>query len=517
MAILEQPILEKGYTYFSDGAVFNTRVEQGRYLTSNVQGSSVYEVSLDLEDVQNSTCSCPYSHCCKHIAATFFQMYSVFDNPRHFLAQARQPRLPVFTPSMLIPAHRDLLKRMSEDRAAPPAVSSLRPESGIDEWWAFMESWTRNLPAAMEQHRASAELMTSFHNLLQFALHWNLQRARLFSIHAILFHLRKLEVFVANQRHSHWSQDLAQTAEKLLEHLEGGLFAADAKLIQKDFAEEWEATIRTASRLKRETPGSLFSAYAYRMIWWEMDPQTSWIQTEIAELEQELQDPVLPPEQHEMYRLLRAHFFVQEGNDRAALDIWLSIPRIPLSFYLYYIKSFARDGEWERVLLWTKALERLIATAPPADYRFVIAIWQEAMKNQGRAEECGPMLRNFLPASFHEYATYLEEKGENRRWIDLHLSYHIPFAELPSSRVKMLEESEPGLLFPVYLQEINRLILKRTRPSYQEAIKHMKKVRTLYLKADKEHEWNLYVKRLTEKYIRLRAFQEEVRRGNLSP
>ncbi|WP_400163654.1 SWIM zinc finger domain-containing protein [Brevibacillus sp. TJ4] len=516
LAILELPILERGYSYFSDGAVFNTRVQDGRYLASNVQGTAVYDVLLDLKDVQNSTCSCPYTRCCKHIAATFFQMYSVFDNPRSFLARARQPRSPVFTPSMLIPAYRDVLKQISDEREAPSPTSPLRPQSSVDEWWSFMESWTRNLPAAMEQHRASTELMTSYQNLLHLAVHWNIGRARLFSIHAILFHLLTLEDFVHTHRHSNWSVDLTQTAEKLLEHLEGSLYELDTEQMQKDFPAEWEATLAITSRLKRRNRSALYWAYAYRMIWWELGANVSWVEREVAELEHELQFPTLSPGQHEMYRLFRAHFFVQEGHDQPALEIWLSLPRIPLSFYLYYIKAFARDGEWARVLVWTKALERQIATAVSADYRFAVAIWQEAMKNVGKAEECGRELRNFLPASFYEYSSHLEENGEHRRWIDLHLSYQTPLADLPPARIKMLEESEPELLFPVYLQEVNRLIQKRTRPSYQEAIRHLKKVRALYQKADREQGWNEYVKRLMEKHNRLRAFQEEVRRGNLS-
>lgn len=516
LAVLEQRILERGYTYFSDGTVFNTRVEQGRFLTSNVQGSAVYEVRLDLQDVRNSTCSCPYSRFCKHIAATFFQMYSVFDNPRLFLAQARQPRMPVFSPTMLLPVQRDLFKRTSEERAAASFSSPLQPESSADEWWSFMESWTRNLPAAMEQYRASSELMTSYQNLLSFVADWDVTRARLFSIHAILFHLLKLFDFVHAHRHSHWSADLTQTAEALLERLEGCLFALDTAKIQSDYSVEWAKTIQLTRRMKQGHPNTLYWAYAYRMIWWELGTDAHWVQAEVAELEQALHNPSLPPAQQEAYRMLRAHFFVQEGADQSALAIWLSIPRIPLSFYLYYIKSFARNGEWKRILLWTKALERLIAEAPSADYRFAVAIWLEAMKNEGRAEECGALLRNFLPGSFYEYAAYLEQAGAGRQWVDLHMSYQTPLAELSSSFTQKLEETSPGLLFPLYLREVNRLIQKRNRPSYQEAIKLMKKARTLYVKAGKEREWNVYVKRLTEKHIRLRAFQEEVRRGKLS-
>lgn len=70
---VEGTIIERGYSYFSDGVVFNTRVENNRTLCSDVQGSQVYHVRLDLEEVQGSSCTCPYTRLCKHIAATFFK------------------------------------------------------------------------------------------------------------------------------------------------------------------------------------------------------------------------------------------------------------------------------------------------------------------------------------------------------------------------------------------------------------------------------------------------------------
>ena len=517
LELVDQRILERGYAYYSDGAVFNTRVEQGRFLTCSVQGSVVYKVTLDLQEVRNSTCSCPCSLYCEHIAAAFFQLYSVFDNPRQFLSRAAQPRMPVFHPSMLIPADRDPFLRGADVRASASSVFPLEESSSAEEWWAFMESRTRSLPAAMAQHRASAELMSSLHNLLSFAADWEVNKARLFSIHAVLFHLLKLHEFANSYRHSHWTSDLTQTAEKLIAHLEGSLFAVDVRKLQSDYAKEWEATLNLTGHLKHETPHSLSLAYAYRMIWWELgEAAKSRIQAEVDGLERSLQNPALSDSQKETYRILRAHFAVQEGDDRSGLFVWLSIPRIPLSFYLYYIKSFARNAEWQRILLWTNALERLIADAPAADYRLAIAIWMEAMRNDGKSDDCGPLLRNFLPGSFREYAAYLERTEADRAWVDLHMTYQTTLAELTPACIKRLEETRPSLLFPLYLREVNRLIRTRNRPAYREAVKWMKKARTLYARAGKQTEWNVYVRRLTEKYQRLRAFQEEVRRANLS-
>jgi uncharacterized Zn finger protein len=134
----------------------------------------------------------------------------------------------------------------------------------------------------------------------------------------------------------------------------------------------------------------------------------------------------------------------------------------------------------------------------------------------GRAEECGTRLKMFLPGSFQEYASYLYENEQFKEWMDLQLSYAVSFAEIQAWQVKQIEETSPALLFPFYLQQINRLIAERSRPSYKEAIRLLKKVRTIYSKANQEARFGSYLDQLSAKHNRLRAFQEELRRGNLN-
>lgn len=82
--------------------------------------------------------------------------------------------------------------------------------------------------------------------------------------------------------------------------------------------------------------------------------------------------------------------------------------------------------------------------------------------------------------------------------------------------MKAIEEMNPTLLLPLFLSEVNRLIDERNRPAYKEAIKLLKKVRSLYSKLNQEMRWNSYLELLSAKHNRLRAFQEELRRGNLN-
>jgi len=514
LAFAEGSILERGYNYFSDGVVFNTRVEKGTHLISDVQGSQVYHVALDLEYVQNSTCTCPYSRLCKHIAATFFQMYSVFENPRHFLSRAQQPRRAKFSPAMLAPAYKPLSQPGPQEGTA--VHSPLKPGGPVRDWWTFLENWTRNLPVAMEAYRASSELLSSYQNVLGVASSWPPACKQLFAVHANLFHLLRLEEFVKTNRQSYWFQDLSQTAERLVEQLEGMLFYMDAAYLRERHFPLLEQTMQTASQLKDTDSSALYWSFAYQLFWWHLLQEADWIQAEVAELERRIQDPSTASSAKERYQLLRGHFYVMDGADEAAVDIWLPNNHLPLSFYLPYLKMFARSEEWGRFLNWTDWLQELIGQADPHTYQLVTAIWQEALERIGRGDECGPSLKRFLPSSFHEYAAYLYEQKQYRPWIDLQMSYQVPLTEVHSTQFKEIEDTQPDLLFPLYVREVNRLIGERNRPAYKAAIRLIKKVRTAYSKANQNARWERYVDQLAVKHNRLRAFQEELKRGNLN-
>lgn len=509
LTTMEEAVLERGYQYFSQGVVFNTRVEQGTLLTSAVQGTRVYRVAVDLESVPNSTCSCPFSRLCKHIAATYFQAYSVFENPRTFLALAKQPRQPKFSVAMLTPAFKNLL--ISQTESSVPVQSPLTPASTVSDWWSFMESWTRNLSSAMETYRASAELFSSYQNVLGVAALWPQELAQLFAIHASLFHLLKLQSFVETNRQSHWFEDLAQTAERLLEQMEGAIYYLDQSRLKENHASALEGTLVVAKTLKHCQSTAPYWIFAYRLLWWNLLAEPDWVQAEVEELDGHLKDPAA----HERYALLRGHFFVMEKQDASALQTWGSTRQLPLSFYLPYLKEFARNSEWQRFLDWVDSLERFIGEASVQEYRLVIAIWQEAMAQVGKADECGPLLKRFLPRSFHEYASYLYEQQQFRQWVDLQMSSRVPPSEMNSLHIRDIEETQPALLFPLYVREVNRLIGERNRSAYKEAVKLLKKVRHTYWKAGQEARWVAYIEQLSAKHSRLRAFQEELRRGNV--
>ncbi len=511
---MKEMLIERGYHYFSEGRVYNTQVHEGTLLTSNVQGTWVYQVSIDLEAFPNSTCTCLYAHFCKHIAATFFQMYCVFDNPRNFLQAAQQPRTSSFSPSMLYPA---VKKQLIAPLRKPATLPGARvAETGsVNDWWRFLENRSRNLFSAMEINRASSELYNSYKQALGITFSWPEELAQLFTIHANLFHLLILQDYVKKNHASYWLPDLAQTAVNLVQQLEDTLYCLNVAPLKELCRPYLEETLVRVKELKYCDSSSIYWIQAYQLLWRDLLQEPSWIEAEVTELEQLINEPGLSPSIKEKYRILKAHFSVMNGKDAEALNVWSQHEELTLPFYLMYLKAFARHNEWNRFLDWMDWLERLIGKAEPSDYRLAIGIWQHAMAQVGRTEECGPMLKKFLPGSFHDYATFLFEQKQYKQWLDLQMSFQVRSSEISSLSIKVIDAENPTLLLPFYVREVNRLIGERNRAAYLEAVKLLKKIRSCYNQANQEEVWERFIHQLSAKHYRLRAFQEELRRGNV--
>jgi uncharacterized Zn finger protein len=83
--------------------------------------------------------------------------------------------------------------------------------------------------------------------------------------------------------------------------------------------------------------------------------------------------------------------------------------------------------------------------------------------------------------------------------------------------MKQVEAAEPALLLPIYHQAVEKSIQEKNRTSYTNAVRYLKRLQALYQKLGQPERWSLYMQRLVHKYARLRAFQEELKKGKWAP
>lgn len=79
--------------------------------------------------------------------------------------------------------------------------------------------------------------------------------------------------------------------------------------------------------------------------------------------------------------------------------------------------------------------------------------------------------------------------------------------------LKAIEEHDSALLLPLYHQAAERAVLEKNRASYKTAVRLLKKLHGIYKQLGQDDRWEHYVYRLADKFSRLRAFQEELKKG----
>ncbi|MFZ7946763.1 hypothetical protein ACO1D1_25030 [Neobacillus sp. 19] len=120
-----------------------------------------------------------------------------------------------------------------------------------------------------------------------------------------------------------------------------------------------------------------------------------------------------------------------------------------------------------------------------------------------------------LPYSFGEYEYMLFERGQFERWGELQAFVGLDFYDLPKDRLKVVEKEQPEVLLSMLHQTAQREIDQKNRASYRLAVRHLKKLRTLYKKLKRVDDWEYFLDTLLERTKRLRAFHEECRRSKL--
>jgi uncharacterized Zn finger protein len=81
--------------------------------------------------------------------------------------------------------------------------------------------------------------------------------------------------------------------------------------------------------------------------------------------------------------------------------------------------------------------------------------------------------------------------------------------------LRAVEAHDPTLAFPLYHHAVERRIAQKNRTAYKESVRLLKKLGELYRQAGRADRFADYMDRLRQRYARLHAFQEELRKGKL--
>lgn len=507
-------ILKRGYNYYRNGFVYNVAFDPVSYIiTAHVQGGEVYQVELDLDFYFNSTCSCPYDDYCKHIAATYFYVYSHFETAVFLLNRWKeQLRAPRKTRISKVASKQDFLKAVVNN--APTEDQS------ISEWMSFFEDSFLRLNES-DLYSIYRGIQNHIKKMLAYAEDWQKPYKQLYTLS---FYFELLHHIEGLPEHQLWKQyyyfqhmDYQRIAQHCFDTIIESIQATDTDasnpVIDKrldELAQRLHLKLVTCTSRKYSHWLSI-----YQQMWSIPLRKQVLIEEEIKRLDHRLEDQGITTEQHEFLQYARAHFHIIMNEDEAARQRIDNLEEFQVQIIFPYLYSMAGWQEWDRLNTWIGWLKPMLSTFDFPELQSVIDLWHRLAEYQQDDSELLETLQNLLPESYYVYSDYLLTSERYKQWVDLQLLQRISPYELDSAILKEIEQNDHPSLLPLYHHAIEREIAEKNRNSYKVAVKLLKKLRAHYKKLKRQDRFENYIDLLIQKYTRLRALHEEMRRGNL--
>jgi hypothetical protein len=179
--------------------------------------------------------------------------------------------------------------------------------------------------------------------------------------------------------------------------------------------------------------------------------------------------------------------------------------------------ELAANEQWERLVWWLQALAPILRRQY-SELQSYAEQWDAAVRHLPEAEpHMWSALESLLPLGGRMYEDKLLSYGKYERWMDYQLSSGRDPANYKVTELKPLETGAPQLLLPFYHQAVERHMSHKNRDGYKAAVKLLKRLSKLYGRLKQEERWQHYIEQFATRHSRLRALQEELRKGKLIP
>jgi hypothetical protein len=343
----------------------------------------------------------------------------------------------------------------------------------------------------------------------------------LFVLHAQLYAMEALEQYFTELSFnpsriygmSQLSKELASAASQ---HIEEILTVINMEEVQIRYNEAMKEALELL-RLNTFTPTHphLDWSLLYQTLWGRIFPSSGeWGAEERSRLE-ELQSQTSHDGQLSRIRFGLALFDFLDGKDETALAILTAHSSLPKDRYMYYVNHLYDHQAWSRLLVWLQGLTRFLRRESYLLNHEIFPMWIDAAASQPEEPGWIEWIKQMLPQSQDIYTIYLIENGDAKQVAHMLLSQGHPIYYVDRDILRLLEKTDLRLVLPLYHQDAERYILEKNRQSYKQAVRLLKKLAGFYKKLKEQDRWQLYIGQLAERHSRLRAFQEELRRGKL--
>lgn len=497
--------IRRGFDYYKEGKVHDIK-NHNNHIEAMVKGNESYFVNLNLNNFKLSNCSCPVRRNCKHMAALFFSLYSIYDMPDNFIKRYRNP-----------------LNRITSDGLGSTnyeKTTSTLPSysSTIEQWYIYFEEEYKPLKSA-NNYNVYMNLFVNFlDSLKRIAVHWPSPFKDFYYFHGCLFTMEKMDQFYKEAGFYYYitSSTFQNTCQNLISQL------LEASIVLKYLSNKTEGSKvyfqTTLDKLREKLLLTNHDCFdwlrIYKLLWSKSFNFQDLINKELQCIDALLKAKNLTLVERNYFILAQTHFEIMAGEDEKAFQNMDKID-IKIKNVLFDLNNFYTQQQWERLRNWLRWLIPKMDNATYEDYKVVSSYWLDMANHSQDFVETLEVLSHWLPQSGDVYVKCLFAAKMYKSWVNYQVfTQNSPF-NISKNELKAIESEDPSLLLPLYHQFAIRYIQEKNRIAYKSAVRMLKKLKTYYKKLKRPEEWERYINGLSTQYSRLRALQEEMRKGKI--
>lgn len=517
--------LKRGFQYYKQDRVQAFKMISVENILALVEDGEDVSVTIDLDSLSASQCTCPVQHGCKHIAAVLMKYAEQQGRLVHMLANAKTTSEWVRNPVVKeTPAPGGSSRRREQLKE----LSGQIPEGTVTQWREYLALLTEPLAHTVKNSQYTGKALAAISEdrpQLSPAL------ALLYKLHAHLFVLEGL-IKPAGQHLAGAVSSLGYYTSVAVSELQEAITGVmNDPLPLSAEPEAWSRVQETLAYIRREmltetrdrSRDQPYYSLCYEQIWrsW-IAPNANGPALFLEELEALRQAGTEAGISHSRHSQLlaesRMYFYL--NDDKGAwerLGKAAERPGLYPDELMSFLVSLSEAGHWSRLAAWLSEIGPLL-NSRLYNLKNYAGYWEETVR---RLPETEPLmwdtLISMLPLSREIYEEMLLSHECWQDWMDYQLSSGKVPSDFRVSDLQPIEKNAPELLLPFYHQAAERFVLEKNRHGYKAAVKLLKRLAKLYKKLKREQRWEEFLESFTGRYSRLRALQEELRKGKLIP
>ncbi|MNR12964.1 hypothetical protein D3C85_1293430 [compost metagenome] len=215
----------------------------------------------------------------------------------------------------------------------------------------------------------------------------------------------------------------------------------------------------------------------------------------------------------------RAYLYLQQAKSSEAWEAiasHASFKEAPSLLFIPFLTYLENKQDWCEIVQWLRRLTSFYARRRHYELEAYAAYWKAAIAHVPDADgHMWSSLEELLPASYRIIETMYYERREWKLWIEMQIAQgYDPFTH----RVNVLqpiEKDSPELLLPYYHQAVEHYTRLKNRHDYKSAVRLLKRLEKVYKKMKQPERWEAFFSQFVSRFSRLRALQEELKKGKL--